>query len=60
MISDNESIANDSASEFEYEEHSDVEIKSEGGEANGNNDDQMVIEPPEVRKAPYVIMNRAE
>mmetsp|Transcript_35458 Transcript_35458/g.101944 ORF Transcript_35458/g.101944 Transcript_35458/m.101944 type:complete len:551 (-) Transcript_35458:170-1822(-) len=60
MISDNESIANDSASEFEYEEHSDVEIKSEGGEANANNDDQMVIEPPEVRKAPYVIMNRAE
>jgi len=57
--SDSDSIAADSASEFEYEEPSDVEIRSEG-EANNNNDDQMVIEPPEVRKAPYVIMNRAE
>jgi len=58
MDSDEESLAQDSASEFEYED-SDVEIKSEAGEAV-HNEDQMVIEPPEVRKAPYVIMNRAE
>jgi ariadne-1 len=54
--SDNESFPQDSASEFEYEETQDVEIDSDGGEAS---DDQMVIEPPEVRKAPYVLMNRA-
>mmetsp|Transcript_50405 Transcript_50405/g.113323 ORF Transcript_50405/g.113323 Transcript_50405/m.113323 type:complete len:546 (-) Transcript_50405:161-1798(-) len=59
MDGSDESIPNESESDFEYEEHSDVEIKSEG-EAIANNDDQMVIEPPEVRKAPYVIMNRAE
>lgn len=38
--------------EFEYEDQ-DVELKS-GGEED---EDQMVIEPPEVRKAPYTIMN---
>ncbi|CAK0803947.1 unnamed protein product [Prorocentrum cordatum] len=53
------SVAQDSASEFEYEEQdSDVEIGSDG--VDDNRDDQMVIEPPEVRKAPYAIMNRSE
>lgn len=37
--------------EFEYDDE-DVELRS--GEED---DDQMVIEPPEVRKAPYSIMN---
>jgi len=47
----------ESCSEFEYEEPSDVDIRSEGKDAP---DDEMVIEPPEVRKAPYLIMNHAE
>ena len=38
--------------EFEYDDQ-DVELRS-GGE---DDEDQMVIEPPEVRKAPYLIMN---
>ena len=37
--------------EFEYDDQ-DVELRS--GEED---EDQMVIEPPEVRKAPYSIMN---
>lgn len=51
------SLAQDSASEFEYEDQdSDVEIGSNGEDPG----DQMVIEPPEVRKAPYAIMTRTE
>jgi len=53
--SDNGSCAADSASEFDYQEPSDAEMSDDGG-----NDDQMIIEPPEVRKAPYVIMTRVE
>ncbi|CAK9025798.1 unnamed protein product [Durusdinium trenchii] len=52
--SDGGSIAGDSE-EFEYEDQ-DVELKS-GGEED---EDQMVIEPPEVRKAPYTIMNAGD
>mmetsp|Transcript_100890 Transcript_100890/g.290056 ORF Transcript_100890/g.290056 Transcript_100890/m.290056 type:complete len:540 (-) Transcript_100890:141-1760(-) len=52
------SAAGGSESEFEYEEQSNnSDAMSEGRDAQ---DDQMVIEPPEERKAPYVIMNRAE
>lgn len=60
MDSDDESVAQDSAaSEFEYdedEECGDVDVVA----ADEADDDPMVIEPPEVRKAPYQIMNRAE
>ena len=38
--------------EFEYDDQ-DVELRSAGED----DDDQMVIEPPEVRRAPYLIMN---
>lgn len=51
--SDGGSIAGDSE-EFEYDDQ-DVELRS--GEED---EDQMVIEPPEVRKAPYSIMNPGE
>lgn len=44
-------------SDFEYEDGSDADIRSDDLEGR---EDQMVIEPPEVRKAPYVVMNRAE
>lgn len=47
----------DGGSEFEYEAGSNVDIRSDDGEGE---EDQMVIEPPEVRKAPYLVMNRAE
>merc|ERR1719183_1440347 len=53
-----ESMAQDSASEFDYEEQqSDVDIGSDGADDHG---DQMVIEPLEVRKLPYVVMSRSE
>jgi ariadne-1 len=59
--SDNESIAQDSASEFEYEEQSDADLmggESEDDYDSQDHDDAMVIEPPEVRKSPYLTMNR--
>mmetsp|Transcript_56233 Transcript_56233/g.163013 ORF Transcript_56233/g.163013 Transcript_56233/m.163013 type:complete len:541 (+) Transcript_56233:168-1790(+) len=56
--SDDGSIAGDSGSEFDYDDRSDMDVHSERGD--DAQDDQMVIEVPEVRKAPYVIMNRAE
>mmetsp|Transcript_91143 Transcript_91143/g.162255 ORF Transcript_91143/g.162255 Transcript_91143/m.162255 type:complete len:535 (-) Transcript_91143:198-1802(-) len=58
--SDDEPIAGESGSEFEFEyDDNDVDIKSDGG-GGEEDDDQMVIEPTEVRKAPYAIMNRSE
>jgi len=47
--SDDDSIG--SASEFEYEDQSDLE----GDLAGDADDDPMVIEPPEVRKSPYLV-----
>lgn len=55
--SDTGSVAGDSASEFEYNGDEDEDLRSDMAE---DDDDQMVIEPPEVRKTPYTIMNRAE
>ncbi|CAE7781353.1 putative E3 ubiquitin-protein ligase ARI5 [Symbiodinium microadriaticum] len=55
LCSDDGSIAGDS-DPFEYEDQDDMEIQS----FNDEEDDQMHIEPPEVRKAPYTIMNRGE
>mmetsp|Transcript_59804 Transcript_59804/g.107614 ORF Transcript_59804/g.107614 Transcript_59804/m.107614 type:complete len:528 (+) Transcript_59804:174-1757(+) len=54
--SDGESVAGGSDAEFEYEDQEDTVIRSDGED----DDDQMVIEPPEVRKAPYAMMNRAD
>jgi ariadne-1 len=57
--SDNESIAGDTVSEFDMDD-----IDHSGPDGCDAEDDpmegSMVIEPPEVRKAPYLIMNRAE
>lgn len=60
--SDHESIAEDSASEFEYAEHSDADLMGNPSSHSGaeDNEDAMVIEPPEVRKAPYATMSRSD
>mmetsp|Transcript_74615 Transcript_74615/g.207394 ORF Transcript_74615/g.207394 Transcript_74615/m.207394 type:complete len:559 (+) Transcript_74615:186-1862(+) len=58
--SDSESIAQDSASEFGYDDDVDIAAASDFNDACGEDEDAMVIEPPEVRKAPFVIMNRTE
>lgn len=50
------SVAGGSNSEFEYEDNGDLDINSEGDQV----DEEMIIEEPEVRKAPYLVMNRAE
>jgi len=50
------SVAGGSDSEFEYEDNEDWDINSDGDQV----DEEMIIEPPEVRKAPYLVMNRSE
>lgn len=61
--SDSESMA-DGGSEFEYEEQSDdldysgaPDLQYTGSDKEGD-EDAMIIEPPEVRKAPYTHMAR--
>jgi len=56
--SDSESLG--SESEFEYKDESDMDVRSDSGDAQINHDDHMVIEPPEMRKALYAVMNRSE
>jgi len=60
--SDNESIAGQSASEFGYDDNEDIDLDPVGSshDEGYQDDDEMVIEPPEVRRAPYTIMNRQE
>lgn len=59
MEGDHESLVQDTSSEFEYNDgcQDSAASGSDGGEAQ---DDPMIIEPPEVRKAPYLIMTRIE
>eukprot|EP00928_Gymnodinium_smaydae_P047585 TRINITY_DN31770_c0_g1_i1.p1 TRINITY_DN31770_c0_g1~~TRINITY_DN31770_c0_g1_i1.p1 ORF type:complete len:556 (-),score=118.35 TRINITY_DN31770_c0_g1_i1:112-1698(-) len=52
--SDDGSIAQDSGSEFNYEE------PEYGASSDDEADDPMIIEPPEVRKAPFSILSRTE
>jgi len=55
--SDDESVAHDSNSEFLYDDGDEPIVSGSDCEQE---DDPMVIEPPEVRRAPYVIMKREE
>lgn len=55
--SDGTASQGSACSEFEYDDPCGEIDASDGG---GGDDDPIVIEPPEVRKSPYIIMNRAE
>eukprot|EP00931_Biecheleriopsis_adriatica_P053750 TRINITY_DN3153_c0_g1_i1.p1 TRINITY_DN3153_c0_g1~~TRINITY_DN3153_c0_g1_i1.p1 ORF type:complete len:532 (-),score=94.03 TRINITY_DN3153_c0_g1_i1:91-1686(-) len=58
--SDGSYVAGESDAESEFQYDPDAGSEDDAMSQGVEDDNEMVIEPPEVRKAPYAIMNRAE